>query len=121
MYRENIERFIDENKALIKRMYGEFVMNADGGPPGAGAGGGNGLLRRTAREVYEDEVAEFFGTSKSANLAGNLKHPSATAHTNGTEGQSHTRRTRQTVNPRNGSPTQQPKSNRLVYNFLYSH
>ncbi|PSN49898.1 Protein spaetzle 3 [Blattella germanica] len=33
MARERIERFIDENKALMKRMYGEFTMNTEYGPP----------------------------------------------------------------------------------------
>ncbi|XP_069699732.1 protein spaetzle 3 [Periplaneta americana] len=30
---ERIERFIDENKALMKRMYGEFTMTTEYGPP----------------------------------------------------------------------------------------
>ncbi|KDR18165.1 hypothetical protein L798_06915, partial [Zootermopsis nevadensis] len=30
---ERIERFIDENKALMKRMYGEFTMSTEYGPP----------------------------------------------------------------------------------------
>ena len=31
--RDKIERFIDENKALMRRMYGDFEMNmSDGGP-----------------------------------------------------------------------------------------
>ena len=32
-FRERIERFIDENKALMKRMYGEFTMSTEYGPP----------------------------------------------------------------------------------------
>lgn len=99
-------------------MYGEFVMNTDG--PGAAAGsgpgsGGGNALRRSAREVYEHEVAEFFGkaqTAKLSPLAENLGHGESV---NGTES---VRGKRQTVNPKNGGPTQQPKSNRWVCQFF---
>lgn len=40
--RERIELFIDENKALMKRMYGEFETGGDYGPPG--------------QEVYEEDA-----------------------------------------------------------------
>lgn len=33
LYRDKIERFIDENKALMRRMYGDFEMNMDNGGP----------------------------------------------------------------------------------------
>ncbi|CAH1406280.1 unnamed protein product [Nezara viridula] len=39
---ERIELFIDENKALMKRMYGEFETGGDYGPPG--------------QEVYEEDA-----------------------------------------------------------------
>lgn len=39
--RDRIELFIDENKALMKRMYGEFQMTTEYGPP--------------AREVFETQ------------------------------------------------------------------
>ncbi|OXA59156.1 hypothetical protein Fcan01_04225 [Folsomia candida] len=117
---DNIERFIDENKALIKRMYGEFVMNdgpAGGETLGAGGlGGGGNALRRSAREVYEHEVEEFFGKSKTAkfaNRAENLHPDQKNNSTNGGGQTSHSRKVRQTVNPKNGGPTQQPKSNRV--------
>ena len=89
--RESIERFIDENKALIKRMYGEFAMlgSEEYGPVGGSVGN---ILRRSAREVYEEEVPDYI----------------AKEHSNG----NHTRKARQTVNPRTGGPTEQPKSNR---------
>jgi hypothetical protein len=123
LHRNNIERYIDENKALIKRMYGEFIMNSDSSPltgaTSTGTGGGN-ALRRSAREVYESEVEEFFGKSKNSklsHLAENLKNEGEeeeeeigeTPPHNSTE---KVRKVRQTVNPKNGNPTQQPKSNR---------
>lgn len=101
--RDKIESFIDENKALIKRMYGEFVMLTDG-TVGVGVGGERGgySRRRSTREIYEHEVPEVLGSVY-------LNTPSATY---GKEGNT-TRVTRQTVNPpRNGVPKQQPKSNR---------
>lgn len=42
-YRERIEKFIDDNKALMRRMYGEFESSTvDYGPP-------SGNQRRTKR------------------------------------------------------------------------
>lgn len=32
-FSEKIERFIDDNKALMRRMYGDFEMNMDNGGP----------------------------------------------------------------------------------------
>jgi len=69
---------------------GETVTGGYGGPGGTG-----NILRRSTREVYEDEVPNFFSNSYAG--PGNK-----------------TRTTRQTVNPpQNGAPTEQPKSNRV--------
>ena len=114
--RDRIERFIDDNKALTKRMYGEFIMSpgpAPSGPVptsyvgvGTGSVGGN-VLRRSARDthdIYEDEVPSFFGDSHQFSYM---------RDGNGT----HKRTRRQTVNTRNGGPAQKPKSNKCVKNF----
>ncbi|CAG7721781.1 unnamed protein product [Allacma fusca] len=103
---DRIERFIDENKALIKRMYGEFSMNLD---TYVGPVGGN-TLRRSTREVYEDEVPDFLSEAFQKH---NGKRSSGASAGNATDSDSHVRTSRQTVNPRNGSPTQQPKSNKV--------
>ena len=48
--RDPIEKFIDENKALIRRMYGEFQTPAPGGSTSsANANGGNGNSKRSVR------------------------------------------------------------------------
>ena len=103
-HRDRIERFIDENKALIKRMYGEFSMNPDSY---VGPVGGN-TLRRNAREVFEDEVPNVFAHPDIQKH--NMHRRNAGSFDNSTD--SHVRTSRQTVNPRNGGPTQQPKSNK---------
>jgi hypothetical protein len=81
-------------------MYGEFVMvNSEAF---AGPVAGN-YLRRSAREIYEDEVPDYFTKPNTPNHlnTGNVTNEDAS------------RKKRQTVNPRNGSPTQHPKSNRV--------
>jgi hypothetical protein len=121
----NIERFIDENKALIKRMYGEFSMSSDtfAGPPGSNS------LRRNAREIFEEDVPPILSPTKlHQSSAGNPQQPTVLDGAEGNSGNAtlgngaYERSKRQTVNPRNGGPTQQPKSNRyelkLVNNFL---
>ncbi|ODM95494.1 hypothetical protein Ocin01_11183 [Orchesella cincta] len=122
----NIERFIDENKALIKRMYGEFIMNSEAyvGPVGSNT------LRRSTRDVFEHEVPDLLPSPHSKKKRSAHAHHQADHDANPTalhnlpddfddhlQGNgtvsSHVRSTRQTVNNRNGGPTQQPKSNRL--------
>ncbi|KAK9504923.1 hypothetical protein O3M35_009090 [Rhynocoris fuscipes] len=49
---ERIELFIDENKALMKRMYGEFTSSPESGPPG--------------QEVYESDRNRRNGLSTSS-------------------------------------------------------
>lgn len=55
--RERIERFIDENKALMKRMYGDFEMN-----PGYGSStsepGHRTRTRRKSREARKHGVPD---------------------------------------------------------------
>lgn len=46
LHRDRIDRFIDENKALMKRMYGEFEMMENGPFPKA--------KRSTARKRRQD-------------------------------------------------------------------
>lgn len=48
--RDPIEKFIDENKALIRRMYGEFQAPPPGSDGGSGGGGGGGN-RRSVRQA----------------------------------------------------------------------
>jgi len=64
--RDQIDRFIDDNKALMKRMYGEFEMSTEYGPRG-GRGGG----RRGKRGTVDDDLraqAEDDGGSYFAKL-----------------------------------------------------
>ena len=53
MFRERIEQFIDDNKALMKRMYGEFQMSTEYGPP--------------AQEVFESKRNVKRQTKESSN------------------------------------------------------
>ncbi len=91
-------------------MYGEFVMLSSEGEGGYGGPVGTGnILRRSAREVYEHEVPDYFGNPTVIQSGGNS--------TNNT---THSRHARQTVNPpKNGAPTEQPKSNRYVLQKSY--
>ncbi|XP_020298747.1 protein spaetzle 3 [Pseudomyrmex gracilis] len=50
---ERIERFIDENKALMKRMYGDFEMN-----PGSSEPGHRTRTRRKSRETRKHDVPD---------------------------------------------------------------
>lgn len=130
-HREKIEGFIDENKALIRRMYGEFIMTPDAGPIGGGGGGGGGnSLRRSTRDIFEDDLPEILpGSNKNTKAKRTAHHndkhdklelhaPPDDDHMNAPAGNStasaHVRATRQTVNNRNGGPSQQPRSNRSV-------
>ncbi|XP_001356715.3 protein spaetzle 3 [Drosophila pseudoobscura] len=45
---DKIERFIDDNKALMRRMYGDFEMNMEG-PAGGGSGAGGGGRNQQAK------------------------------------------------------------------------
>jgi hypothetical protein len=74
------------------------------GPVGGSVGN---ILRRSAREVFEHEVPDFFGKEEHSHAHGNFTG----------KGHEHTRKTRQTVNPRTGGPTEQPKSNRLATTY----
>jgi hypothetical protein len=49
-FSDRIERFIDENKALMKRMYGEFLTMPDYGPPSQG-GPGQEIFKPKGRTV----------------------------------------------------------------------
>uniref|UniRef100_A0A0K8SCA5 Spaetzle domain-containing protein n=2 Tax=Lygus hesperus TaxID=30085 RepID=A0A0K8SCA5_LYGHE len=53
---DDIELFIDENKALIRRMYGEFETSTEYGPPG--------------QEVYESDRAKRRADSSGARGSG---------------------------------------------------
>ena len=77
------------------------MMSSDGeGGYGGPVGTGN-ILRRSAREIYEHEVPDYFSKPDIIKNNGN--------YTSG----NHSRHARQTVNPpKNGAPTEQPKSNR---------
>lgn len=108
------------------------------GPPG-----GN-VLRRSTRDVFEDEVPDLFPDSKSGKKKRSPHHHEG-HHPKGSVGglglheapaddhalpgngtiinmppSAHIRATRQTVNNRNGSPSQQPRSNRYA-SFLKTH
>ncbi|XP_067214876.1 protein spaetzle 3 isoform X2 [Linepithema humile] len=50
---ERIERFIDENKALMKRMYGDFEMN-----PGYGSSEHRTRTRRKSREARKHDIPD---------------------------------------------------------------
>lgn len=96
-------------------MYGEFVMNSDPSPGGQTPSSTN-ALRRSARDVYDHELEEFFGKSKSSKMAGLAENLPSDEYVDDDDFETHssngTRKVRQTVNPRTGGPTQQPKSNR---------
>ncbi|EDW64021.1 protein spaetzle 3 [Drosophila virilis] len=49
---DKIERFIDDNKALMRRMYGDFEMNMEGG----GSGGGGQAKVRKRRFIDEPDI-----------------------------------------------------------------
>jgi len=69
-----------------------------GGPVGTG-----NILRRSAREVFEHEVPDYFSNSNPNIILNSGNQTSGPG----------SRHTRQTVNPpKNGAPTEQPKSNR---------
>ncbi|KAH8237571.1 hypothetical protein KR038_010055 [Drosophila bunnanda] len=53
---EKIERFIDDNKALMRRMYGDFEMNMEG--PGGG-GGGRQQQAKVRKRRFIDEPDIF--------------------------------------------------------------
>lgn len=53
MCRERIERFIDENKALMKRMYGDFEMN-----PGSSEPGHRTRTRRKSRDTRRYDIPD---------------------------------------------------------------
>lgn len=95
------------------------------GPPGSNT------LRRSTRDVFEEEVPDLFLPSNTKNKKNRRaahhdnKHVNLGMHAapdddhitinlptgNGTA-KAHVRATRQTVNNRNGGPSQQPRSNR---------
>ncbi|XP_060666241.1 LOW QUALITY PROTEIN: protein spaetzle 3 [Drosophila nasuta] len=52
---DKIERFIDDNKALMRRMYGDFEMNMEGGGGGGGGGGGQAKVRKR-RFIDEPDI-----------------------------------------------------------------
>lgn len=54
---DRIDRFIDDNKALMKRMYGEFQMSTEYGPPSRETYGDQGK-RSVKREVREEGGAK---------------------------------------------------------------
>ncbi|KAH8328376.1 hypothetical protein KR067_008598 [Drosophila pandora] len=51
---EKIERFIDDNKALMRRMYGDFEMNMEG--PAGGGGGRQQAKVRKRRFIDEPDI-----------------------------------------------------------------
>ncbi|XP_017105648.2 protein spaetzle 3 [Drosophila bipectinata] len=50
---DKIERFIDDNKALMRRMYGDFEMNMEG-PAGGGGGGGRQQAKARKRRFIDE-------------------------------------------------------------------
>lgn len=52
-FRERIERFIDENKALMKRMYGDFEMTSAPKEPGHRT-----RRRRKSREASKHDIPD---------------------------------------------------------------
>ncbi|CAK9801693.1 Protein spaetzle 3 [Anthophora quadrimaculata] len=54
---ERIERFIDENKALMKRMYGDFEMSSGYGPP-IRESGHRTRKRRKSREARKHDIPD---------------------------------------------------------------
>lgn len=55
---ERIERFIDENKALMKRMYGDFEMSSGYGSPTREAGHHRTRRRRKSREAVKHDIPD---------------------------------------------------------------
>lgn len=53
-FRDRIELFIDENKALMKRMYGEFNMVPEYGPGEGGSGRGKKRKRAAGKPGVPD-------------------------------------------------------------------
>lgn len=51
LHSERIERFIDENKALMKRMYGEFEMSPESSEHGH-------RTRRKSRETRKHDIPD---------------------------------------------------------------
>lgn len=54
--RDRIENFIDENKALMRRMYGDFEMTTKYGPPGRGSKKKRSAMSFGADEDFLDEI-----------------------------------------------------------------
>lgn len=58
-FRERIERFIDENKALMKRMYGDFEMSSGYGSPTRETGHHRTRRRRRkSREAVKHDIPD---------------------------------------------------------------
>ncbi|XP_011871972.1 PREDICTED: uncharacterized protein LOC105564301 [Vollenhovia emeryi] len=55
---ERIERFIDENKALMKRMYGDFEMSPEHGNHGLSERGHHTRTRRKSREARRHDIPD---------------------------------------------------------------
>ncbi|XP_020799104.1 protein spaetzle 3 [Drosophila serrata] len=66
---EKIERFIDDNKALMRRMYGDFEMNMEG--PGGG-GGGRQQQAKVRKRRFIDEPDIFIPPGAFASNAGEV-------------------------------------------------
>ncbi|TDG42849.1 hypothetical protein AWZ03_010721 [Drosophila navojoa] len=62
---DKIERFIDDNKALMRRMYGDFEMNMEGG-----GGGGSGGQAKVRKRRFIDEPDIFIPPGAYAATAG---------------------------------------------------
>ncbi|KAH8409348.1 hypothetical protein KR222_001384 [Zaprionus bogoriensis] len=60
---DKIERFIDDNKALMRRMYGDFEMNMEGG-------GGGGAAAKVRKRRFIDEPDIFIPPGAYAASAG---------------------------------------------------
>lgn len=60
-FRKRIEQFIDDNKALMKRMYGEFQMTTEYGPPSRETFEN---ARRNVKRQTKDESGDPSGNSE---------------------------------------------------------
>ncbi|KAH8273637.1 hypothetical protein KR018_005544 [Drosophila ironensis] len=65
---DKIERFIDDNKALMRRMYGDFEMNMEG--PAGGGGGGGRQQAKVRKRRFIDEPDIFIPPGAFAANAG---------------------------------------------------
>ncbi|XP_068215967.1 protein spaetzle 3-like [Palaemon carinicauda] len=65
---DKIERFIDDNKALMRRMYGEFLDNIDSIRQSTQQNQGGRTFRRQGRsaDVFAEDVPEFFSSDYHA-------------------------------------------------------